>query len=75
MGNLYRETNITGTEYRRAKRVEIDLANTQLWLMRSQHAANQFTNGKISVFSVYSKALSATEIQQNFNATRSRYGI
>jgi len=31
--------------------------------------------GKASNISVYSKALSATEIQQNFNATRSRYGI
>ena len=32
--------------------------------------------GRLSNFKVYSnKALTATEIQQNFNATRSRYGI
>lgn len=31
--------------------------------------------GNISLVSLYNRALSATEIQQNFNATRSRYGI
>jgi|DEB0MinimDraft_10_1074344.scaffolds.fasta_scaffold35847_3 hypothetical protein len=31
--------------------------------------------GKVATTSVYNKALTATEIQQNFNATRSRYGI
>ena len=34
-----------------------------------------FTAGAISSVSVHSKALSATEITQNFNALRSRYGI
>lgn len=32
-------------------------------------------NGNISNFSIHNRALSAAEIQQNFNATRSRYGI
>ncbi len=32
-------------------------------------------NGKISVMRMYNRALSAAEIQQNFNATRGRYGI
>jgi len=31
--------------------------------------------GKLAGFSAYGKALSATEVQQNFNATRSRFGI
>lgn len=31
--------------------------------------------GKIATFSVYSRALSATEILQNFNALRGRFGI
>lgn len=31
--------------------------------------------GNLSVFKIYNKQLSAAEIQQNFNATRGRYGI
>lgn len=32
-------------------------------------------NGNIAQFSIYNRALSASEIAQNFNATRSRFGI
>jgi hypothetical protein len=32
-------------------------------------------NGRISNTSIYNKALSATEVSQNFNALRGRYGI
>lgn len=35
----------------------------------------QIYRGSISNFSIYNRVLSATEIQQNFNALRSRYGI
>lgn len=35
----------------------------------------KFLNGGISVVQVYNRALTAAEISQNFNATRSRYGI
>ena len=34
-----------------------------------------YINGSLPVLSTYNRALSATEIQQNFNAVRSRYGI
>ncbi len=54
---------------------DIDLANPNLWLMRSQHATAQFTNGRISVFSIYNRALTESEISQNFQALRGRYGI
>ena len=33
------------------------------------------TNGRRSVIKLYNRALSASEIQQNFNALRGRYGI
>jgi hypothetical protein len=36
---------------------------------------NAVTNGEIPVVKIYNKALSASEIQQNFNAVRGRYGI
>ena len=32
-------------------------------------------DGFISIVRVYTKALTAAEVQQNFNATRSRFGI
>ncbi|MFZ9741626.1 MAG: LamG domain-containing protein [Candidatus Nanopelagicaceae bacterium] len=32
-------------------------------------------NGKISNCSIYNRALTASEIQQNFNATKSRFGL
>jgi hypothetical protein len=34
-----------------------------------------YLNGKISTIKIYNRALTATEIAQNFNATRSRFGI
>jgi hypothetical protein len=36
---------------------------------------NNRLNGRISNTKIYNRALSAAEIQQNFNALRSRYGI
>ncbi len=38
------------------------------------HNAHYFT-GNISISKIYNRALSTTEIQQNFEATRDRYGI
>ena len=38
-------------------------------------AQNQYFNGKISVAKVYNRELSASEVQQNFNAQRGRFGI
>ena len=32
-------------------------------------------NGKISNFSIYNRALSATEVLQNYNATKTRFGL
>jgi hypothetical protein len=37
--------------------------------------AGQYWNGQIAKAAVYSRALSATEIKQNFNALRGRFGI
>ena len=34
-----------------------------------------YMKGKISTFKIYNRALTASEIQQNFNATRGRFGI
>jgi hypothetical protein len=37
--------------------------------------ANQFLNGNIAAALIYNRTLSATEIAQNYNATKSRFGL
>jgi hypothetical protein len=37
--------------------------------------SENYFNGKVSIARIYNRALSASEIQQNFIATRSRFGI
>jgi hypothetical protein len=37
--------------------------------------ASRFFNGRISVAMIYDRALSAIEIQQNYNAIKTRYGL
>lgn len=71
--SCYINNVLTGTPFTMS--LDIDLANTNLWLMRSQHTTGQWTNGRISTFSIYDRALSTTEIQQNFDALRGRYGV
>jgi hypothetical protein len=63
----------------------IQSTNTELITSTATHAsigANnnngtyvQFFNGNISVLSTYNRALSATEIQQNYNAQKSRFNL
>ena len=38
-------------------------------------SGNSTLNGNIAQFSVYSKALSETEVVQNYNALKGRFGI
>ena len=71
--SMYINNTLTGTPF--TMTTDINLANTNLFLMRSQHTTNQFTNGKIATFSIYSRALTASEIQRNFIALRGRFGI
>ena len=40
-----------------------------------QFTPGRYLNGNIAQVSIYNRALTASEIQQNFNATRSRFGI
>lgn len=45
------------------------------WIGNGSVLGNSFWKGNISQFSIYNKALSQSEIQQNFNATRGRYNL
>lgn len=55
--------------------------NTSLGLKSSNNnfiiggAALAYLDGRISNFNVYTKALTATEVKQNYNAIKGRYGI
>ena len=49
--------------------------SSQLWIGRFHSSNAGRFNGNIAQVSIYNRALSAQEILQNFNATRSRYGI
>ena len=46
-----------------------------LFIGMSQHQAGQCFNGRISVAMIYTAALTATQVTQNFNAFRGRYGL
>jgi len=54
---------------------DVNISNAYTFLMRSQHTGNQFTNGQISQYSMYNRALTTSEVRQNYNALRGRYGI
>ena len=56
---------LTGPEF--TNQTNISLGNANMWLMRSQHTTNQFTNGKIGHFALYTRALDVTEIQSNYD--------
>ena len=43
--------------------------------LRTAQAAENYFSGKVGIARIYNRALTATEITQNFNATRSRFGI
>jgi hypothetical protein len=48
--------------------------NANLFLCRRPGGA-LYSSGILPIFQIYNRALSATEIQQNFNAIRGRYGL
>jgi hypothetical protein len=37
--------------------------------------SSRYSSGNIAIAALYNKALSATEIQQNYNATKTRFGL
>ena len=51
------------------------LASNSLAATVGQYNGSYRMNGQVSVVKIYNKALTAAEVQQNFNALRGRYGI
>jgi hypothetical protein len=50
----------------------ITFYNQEVWIGRSNFSSG-YTNGKITLFNYYNRELSAAEILQNYNATKSRF--
>lgn len=49
--------------------------SSNIFIGTSQHATGQVFNGDIAVAQIYTQALTATQVIQNFNAQRDRFGI
>jgi hypothetical protein len=54
---------------------QLTSASTDIRIGADTSSFQYLLNGNISQVSIYNRALTAAEIQQNFNATRSRFGI
>ena len=52
-----------------------NLAQTIMHLMKSTHSVSNNTNGKLSTFQIYTRDLSNSEITQNYNALKGRFGL
>jgi hypothetical protein len=50
-------------------------SNTTTNPLEISRRSNDYSNVDITQFQIYNRALSAEEIQQNYNATKSRYGL
>jgi hypothetical protein len=69
-------TYINGTLAGSASRTGwVSTYHTSLYLGWDAGGTNEYMLGNFYQFSHYNRVLTASEVQQNFNATRSRYGI
>ena len=68
----YLNGTISGSPFVFTNAVTAPSAVSSNWLIKNN---SQNWSGYISDLKLYNRALSAAEIQQNFNATRSRFGI
>jgi hypothetical protein len=52
----------------------INTSNSTIYIGYSGYASEYF-NGRIAICQLYNKALTATEILQNYNAQKGRFGL
>lgn len=55
--------------------LNVNPSPNNLFIGMSQHAAGQCFNGRINLAMVYTAALTAAQVAQNFDASRGRYGV
>lgn len=73
-GNLLPFSSVGGWSTSTATSVNSPFTNYPMYLA-SRAGTSQFFNTNIAIFRIYTKKLSASEVLQNFNATRGRFGI
>jgi hypothetical protein len=87
--NNFAEIIVNGTNYSTEHRNDNDLTlgypnGSSIWLARKGTAigngelggtVSEYAAAEISFFKIYNRVLSRAEVQQNFEATRGRYGI
>ncbi len=55
--------------------VNVNPSPAHLFIGTSQHSTNQCFNGRLNLVMVYTAALTASQVLQNFNAHRGRFGL
>ena len=53
----------------------LPVSNYNLWVGGNSQAPSRIWNGNISIVQIYNRALSASEVLQNYNATKTRFGL
>jgi hypothetical protein len=52
-----------------------NLTSSSLFIAKQPEGGGSFLNGSIAQVQIYNRALSATEVQQNYNALKQRFGL
>jgi hypothetical protein len=68
----YLNTTQSSTTYTKTGNISLVGANL---IIGAQYDITEFTDQSMALMQIYNRALSATEILQNYNATKSRFGI
>lgn len=66
---------INGTEIGTATSYTPQDTNATFWLGIGPVYSNEDWNGNLSLVQTYNRALTTQEVQQNYNATKARYGL
>jgi len=66
---------INGSTIKTVSHTTNTIGSTSEWRIGNNNALNRSFSGQIATFKTYSRSLSANEVQQNFNATRHRFGV
>jgi len=73
---------LNGVSYATLSKTQTNYSSTYYYFLGSGQGASwtnfpasPYLNGSISNFSYYNRALTASEIRQNYNATKGRYGL
>jgi hypothetical protein len=73
-GNLIPYTSVGGFPTTTTTIVSPSFRNDIMYFA-SRGGSSGFLNGNISLFKIYNRKLTATEVLQNYNATRGRFGL